>query len=297
MRTILHESPDIIHTHTAKAGFLGRLAAMLTRSNAKRIHTFHGHVLYGYFSRSVSFLYGLVERFMAHFTDVIVSVGDQAQNDLEKWRIGTSSKRIVIYPGIPIGKKRDKYMARSELGIDLSKLTFAFIGRLTSIKRIDRIIEIARMCKLNSLDVQFIVAGDGSEYSKLKKSVDVERLSIHLLGWRSDVERILSAADALLLTSDNEGTPIASIQASLLGVPTISTKVGSVSDIVIDGESGILTSTLIEDIFQAILYVYNKPEVLSELGAKARTFANNKFSVERFLSDYQNLYLSVLNQR
>jgi glycosyltransferase involved in cell wall biosynthesis len=153
------------------------------------------------------------------------------------------------------------------------------------------------MCKLNSLDIQFIVAGDGSEYSKLKKSVEAERLSIHLLGWRSDVERILSAADALLLTSDNEGTPIASIQASLIGVPTISTNVGSVSDIVIDGESGILTSTSIEDIFQAILNVYNKPEVLLELGAAARNLASNKFSVERFLSDYQNLYFSVLNQR
>lgn len=295
MRAIRSERPDIIHTHTAKAGLSGRIAAILILSKAKRVHTFHGHVLTGYFSPAVSRGYGLLERLLARHTDVIISVGEQVQNDLAEWGIGSLRKRTVIYPGVPIGAKLDRSKAESELGLGKCRLTLAFIGRLTPIKRIDRISELAGLCKKNSLDVQFIVAGEGSEFSSVQKLIDKEKLPIQLLGWRSDIERVLSAADGLLLTSDNEGTPIASIQASLLGVPTISTNVGSLSDIVINGKTGILTSTSVEDLYQEILKVYDDPKVLPELGSAARIFAQQKFSVERFLQEYENLYLSLLD--
>jgi glycosyltransferase involved in cell wall biosynthesis len=295
MRAIRSEKPDIIHTHTAKAGFLGRLAAILTLNNAKRVHTFHGHVLTGYFSPLVSRIYGQVERFFARHTDVIISVGDQVRNELQKWKIGSTNKHRVIYPGIPIGEKIEKSQARSDLGISQTHLTFAFIGRITPIKRVDRIIEVARLCKKNELDIQFILAGEGSDFSYFKNIVEKESLPIIFLGWRSDVERILSAADALILTSDNEGTPIASIQGSLLGVPTIATNVGSLSDIVISGKTGILTSTSAEDIYQAIVKIYERPEVLAQMGKEAEIYAHEKFSVARFLKEYEDLYCSLVS--
>jgi len=295
MRAIRSEKPDIIHTHTAKAGFLGRMAAILTLNKAKRVHTFHGHVLTGYFSPLVSQIYGQVERFLARHTDVIISVGDQVRNELEKWKIGSTNKHRVIYPGIPIGERIERSQARSDLGISQTRLTLAFIGRITPIKRVDRIIEVARLCKKNELDIQFILAGEGSEFSYFKNIVEKENLPIKLLGWRSDVERVLSAVDALILTSDNEGTPIASIQGSLLGVPTIATNVGSLSDIVINGKTGILTSTSVDDIYQAIVRIYERPEVLAQMGKEAEMYAHEKFSVARFLKEYEDLYCSLVS--
>ena len=294
MRAIRSEKPDIIHTHTAHAGFLGRMAAILTLNTAKRVHTFHGHVLTGYFSPLVSRLYGLVERFLARHTDVIISVGDEVRNELQKWKIGSTNKHRVIYPGIAIGKKIDKSQAAKDLGISGSRLTFAFIGRITPIKRVDRIIDVARLCKNNELDIQFILAGEGPKFSHFKNIAEKETLPIKFLGWRSDVERILSVADALILSSDNEGTPIASIQGSLLGVPTLATNVGSISDIVVDGKTGILTSTSVADIYQAIVNVHERPEILTQMGKESQIFAQEKFSVERFLIEYETLYRSLV---
>jgi glycosyltransferase involved in cell wall biosynthesis len=114
------------------------------------------------------------------------------------------------------------------------------------------------------------------------------------LGWRFDVEKILSASDVLILTSDNEGTPIASIQASLLGIPTLATNVGSLQDVVIDGKTGLLTSNNVDDIFSALERLYVEQDLANKLGRGAKNFAEKEFSLKRFLDDYRQLYLSLV---
>ena len=294
VREIKRFNPDIIHTHTAKAGLLGRVAAMISGSHAKRVHTFHGHVLHGYFNPFISSLYALVERVLARYTDIIISVGPEVQADLLEYRIGKETKHRVIIPGIQVSERITKEDALKQLDLRSKKLTISFIGRFTSIKRLDRIVEVARLCKRERLDVQFLLAGEGSELEKIRDAAGLENLPMVFLGWRSDVERILSASDVLILTSDNEGTPIASIQASLLGVPTLATKVGSLQDVVIDGETGILTSTDVEDIFSALKRLYADENLVDQLGHQAKNFAEKEFSLNRFLSDYQKLYFSLL---
>jgi len=286
--------PDVIHTHTAKAGFLGRLAAMLSRSPAKRVHTFHGHVLYGYFSPFFSSSYALIERFLARHTDLIISVGPEVKVDLLKFRIGIPEKHKVIFPGISVGPRIPQDEARRELGLSPKKFTLVFIGRFTAIKRIDRIVELARLSKQNRLDVQFLCAGEGPELEKFRDIAGLENLPMVFLGWRSDIERILSASDALLLTSDNEGTPIASIQASLLGIPTMATNVGSLPDIVIGEQTGLLTALTVDDLFAALMRLYDDRQLLEDLGVQAKVFAQREFSLNRFLDDYQKLYLSLI---
>lgn len=293
IREMRRFKPDVIHTHTAKAGLLGRLAAIISRSKAKRVHTFHGHVLYGYFNPFINSLYATVERVLAHYTDVIISVGPEVRDDLIKYRIGKPTKHRVIFPGIKVSERLPKSQALKELNLPNKKLTLAFIGRFTAIKRIDRIVELARMCKHEGLDVQFVLAGEGPELEKVRETAELENLPMSFLGWRSDVERILSASDALILTSDNEGTPISSIQASLIGVPTISTKVGSMQDVVIHGKTGLLTSANSKDIFRAIYRLHSDKDVVVKYGNAARKFAEQKFSKEIFLKEHRALYKNI----
>ena len=293
IREIRSFNPAIIHTHTAKAGLLGRVAAMLSRSDAKRVHTFHGHVLYGYFNPTISRLYAALERFLARHTDIIISVGPEVQADLIKYHIGAREKHRVVVPGIQVGNRISKVEARNQLNLQNKKLTLAFIGRFTPIKRIDRIVELARICKQERLEVQFLMAGEGLELEKIRDTAGLENLPMVFLGWRSDIERILSASDALLLTSDNEGTPIASIQASLLGIPTIATNVGSLKDIVIDGTTGLLTSTNVDELFTLLKRLYFEEDLGERLGREAKKFADEEFSLKRFLRDYQELYTSL----
>lgn len=294
VREIKRFNPDVIHTHTAKAGLLGRIAAMISGSQANRVHTFHGHVLHGYFNPFISSLYAVAERILARYTDIIISVGPEVKADLFEYRIGKETKHRVIIPGIQVGERITKEDALEQLNLRGKKLTISFIGRFTPIKRLDRIVEVARLCKREGLDVQFLLAGEGSELEKIRDAAGLENLPMVFLGWRSDVERILSASDVLILTSDNEGTPIASIQASLLGVPTLATKVGSLRDVVIDGETGILTSTDVEDIFSALKRLYADENLVDQLGRQAKNFAEKQFSLNRFLYDYQKLYFSLV---
>ena len=293
IREIKVFQPQIIHTHTAKAGLLGRLAAMLSGSRAQRIHTFHGHVLYGYFNPVVNMAYTRLERFLARHTDVIISVGPEVQADLLKSGIGKREKHRVIFPGIEVGERLPKSQAQRELGLGSHKLTVGFIGRFTHIKRIDRILELARNCLRDNVDINFVMAGEGPDYAQFRAEAEQERLPMTFLGWRADVERILSASDLLILTSDNEGTPIASIQASLLGVPTLATDVGSVHDIVIAGETGLLTPPTVGALYSVLIKLYENTERLEDLGSKAKIFAEREFSLTRFLEEYSELYRAL----
>ena len=272
--------PDIVHTHTAKAGTLGRGAAILTRSSAKRVHTFHGHLLHGYFSEAQTRKVIRVEQALARRSDRLIAVGDQVKNDLLAVGIGREDQYRVVPPGIALKPLPTQPQARFELGLPPDAQIVSFIGRLTPIKRIDRLIEVMQQTAATNPRIHFVIAGEGSEYPELTQAIHEFQLPATALGWRDDVEHILAASDAMVLTSDNEGTPVSLIQAGLAGVPVVATDVGSVKDVVRDGDSGILTDTESSAITAALTTLLSD----EQLRASMRRFALHDYQ-ERFGSD------------
>jgi glycosyltransferase involved in cell wall biosynthesis len=284
--------PDFIHTHTAKAGLLARLAAILTFSNAKLVHTYHGHLLHGYFSPLKTKFVIMIERFLARRSKNLVSVGAQVRDDLIAAGIGTPAQYVVIPPGISLGPIPDRTTSRDSLGISQDATTITFLGRITSIKRPDRFAQVALQVAANNPKVHFLIVGSGDLADSLRAQLSKINTQVTFLGWRSDVENILSATDILLLTSDNEGTPISAIQAGMTGIPTVSTNVGSVSEVIENGDSGVLTSLDVSEIVNAVQSLISDPALRSRLGESAKADMNARYGVARLVNDYQKLYLA-----
>jgi len=286
--------PDIIHTHTAKAGVVGRLAALTSRQKAHLVHTFHGHLLNGYFSPAKTRVVIEVERRLAKRTQALVSVGEKVRDDLLKAGIGTPDKYRVIPPGLVLPTPPSQADARAALGLTGDAFTVAFIGRITDIKRPDRFLDVVRSIQQQTPDVNFIVAGAGNLEPEMRERVMRENLPVTLLGWRTDVETVLAASDALILTSDNEGTPLSLIQAGMAGLPVVSTNVGSVREIVIGGETGLLCSLDVDELSASLLKLINNPGQARAMGAKGKAFTDANFGVSRFVREHENLYVSLL---
>ena len=286
-------NPHIIHTHTAKAGSLGRVAASLTRSRAKRVHTFHGHLLHGYFSPSATKRVIRVERALAERTTKLIAVGEQVKTDLLREGIGRPDQYKVISPGLKLGHIPGKEEARADLGLDPREPVVCFVGRLTAIKRIDRLIEVISLASQSVPDLKFVIAGEGTEFDALVKARDAG-LPILALGWRSDVERIMAASDLMLLTSDNEGTPVSLIQAGLAGLPVVSTNVGSVADVVLDGRSGLLTSSEVDALTSAVVRLLNDSGMRERFGRFARQNYNERFGQEVLVDSHLEIYRDLM---
>ena len=225
-REIKAFNPDIIHTHTAKAGFLGRIASLLTFKRQIRVHTFHGHLLHGYFGEFKTSLVILAERFLARFTDNLVAVGSQVRDELLAVKIGSLDKYEVIGPGLEVRKLPELVSSLKSFGLLEDKFIVTWIGKAVPVKAPHRILEIATECELRGLRVQFVIVGEGPLLSDLKSLAKEKNLPITFLGWQSDIEKILSFSDLVILTSENEGTPVALIQAQMAGVPVLTTDVG-----------------------------------------------------------------------
>jgi len=151
--------PDVIHTHTAKAGVLGRLASLLAGRGAVRVHTFHGHLLHGYFNLVITKSVILIEKFFAARTSVLIAIGSKVKDDLIAAGIGRADKYRVFFPGLPAPKSYSKVGAQQAIGISSEILYCTFVGRLTQIKRPDRLLDVAAECKKRGVDLRFLVAG------------------------------------------------------------------------------------------------------------------------------------------
>jgi len=276
---IKSHDPDVINTHTAKAGVLGRLANFSLRKKRKPlVHTLHGHLLHGYFPKSLVRLVVIIERVLASFTDLMIFAGRNVQTDCLTVGIGTLDKSVVIYPGVSVANLSKN--SASTPGSD--RLRIGWLGRVTRIKRPDRALEIAR--KLPNLD--FYIGGEGD---LLKTCKDSAPKNIFFLGW-SKPEEFWSEMDICLLTSDNEALPISIIEAQLNGLPTVATNVGSTSEVVIDGESGYLTSVEIDDMVAKLTILSGDSSLRKEMGKKAKARAQNVFSPKRQRDDHISAY-------
>jgi len=289
--------PHIIHTHTAKAGFLGRIASILSLQASIRVHTFHGHLLNGYFGVFKRRLIIIAEKVLAIFTDELLAVGDKVRQDLLATGIGNSKKFDLMPPGLEIGDLPKKSESQESFGLSTTSLQCALIGRVTQIKRPDRFLDVVSEMKNRGVAIGFFIAGDGELLETCRERIAGEDLPVKILGWQRDIEKVLAAADVVVLTSDNEGTPLSLIQAGMAGLPVVTTRVGSVPEVVLDGITGIVTSLEVQEIAHALEKLANSNELRAKMGTAAQKFTLANFGVERLVHDHEELYKRLLANR
>ena len=294
IKVIRKYKPDVIHTHTAKAGVLGRLAAVIARPLAKRVHTFHGHLLHGYFSKPITGVVILVEKVLAMISSRLIAIGNVVKQDLVKAGIGRLDKYEVIFPGLQPLEIVEKKFARSALDLDPSRIYIGFVGRLTQIKRPDRLVDIARFLKKKHPKVSLLIAGEGELFESTKGIAQSEGLPMVFLGWRNDINVVLSACDLAVLSSDNEGIPLTLIQAAQAGLPIVSTNVGSVSDIVVDGVNGLLTDVSSEALIEGISVLLEDLELGKKFGLAGAQRAEELFSSKAMVAKHEALYSQIV---
>ena len=297
IKLIREFKPDIVHTHTAKAGVVGRIASILSGHHSARIHTFHGHLLHGYFGNFKTQLIILLERSLALFTSKIFAVGSKVRDDLVQAKIAKSSKFVVMPPGLELRNIPSREDALRALGLDQADMYCSFIGRITQIKRPDRFLEAVEESKKRNLNLNFIVAGAGDLLEQTIASAQAKNLQIEFLGWQEDIELILAASDIVILTSDNEGMPLSLIQAGMAGKPVVSTNVGSVSEIVEDGSSGFITDFNPTHLTDSLEKLRNDPNLAKAMGQTAKEITTSKFSVMRLVNDHQNIYKNLADKK
>ena len=273
-REIKKFRPDIVNTHTSKAGVLGRIAAKSIRPTPKVIHTYHGHVLTGYFNSIMNRSIGIIERLLSNLTDMNFVSGTQVSQDLIDEKILTRESVFQVWPGVPVFELDNRKQSRKKLGIKEDAFVVASLGRKVPIKRLDRVLEIAAQLP----GVIFLIAGDGKMLSSNQQGsiLSLENNNVIEIGFSSP-SFIWAIADVCLLTSDNEAIPITPIEASISGKPVVVMDAGSSRETLIHGETGFLCEKNISDAITAIRKLENSPKLRKKMGSNGRIWASNHF--------------------
>jgi glycosyltransferase involved in cell wall biosynthesis len=286
-------SPDIVHTHTSKAGLLGRIAAQFAAPKSKVIHTFHGHLLHGYFPETATRFVALSEKALAKISDILISMGNEVKANLLDAGIGNPRQIQVAFPGVRENKPNSNNLEAARFKLQHKQdVIFTFVGRLSPIKRCDRIIETAIQIRNDVPHACFLIIGDGD----LRQSLETQAIGqpITFLGWESHTEDWLAISDVAILLSDNEAVPLAMIEAGLAGLPVIATNVGSMSDVVENGINGFLVDPIIDEISSKVKALSQSPELRKNLGDKGKELAQQRFSVEAMVKRHQEIYSQAI---
>ena len=297
IREIRSFKPHVIHTHTAKAGFLGRIASIVSFHPSIRVHTFHGHLLNGYFGSFKRFLVVLAEKILAMFSHQLLAVGDKVRQDLLAAGVGRIEKFSLMPPGLQIIDLPNKAASQDFYGLSSQKLACAFIGRVTKIKRPDRFLDVVSEIESRGLNIEFFIAGDGELLENCRARISAGDLPVKVLGWQSNIEKVLTVADIVVLTSDNEGTPLSLIQAGMAGLPVVSTRIGSVPEVVLDGVTGIITSLDVQEIADALEKLSKSADLRARMGTAAQEFTMANFGINRLVHDHEELYKRLVANR
>lgn len=304
-RWLRRERPDILHTHTAKAGALGRLAAFA--SGTPCVHTYHGNVFEGYFSRKKTAAYLFIERLLARGTKRIIAVSPRQRDDLaDRFRVAPAARISTVRLGFDLSAFLTVAHRRFAEKNGCHPLVVGWVGRLTAVKDPLLFPKVAALCTGVS---SFLMAGDG----ELRAQVEAEKRRLdlgdhlRLIGWQRDMVSIYGLVDILLLTSINEGTPVAAIEAMAAGCPTVLPDVGGVADLM-SGiperrsgycifDNGILVARRTPETFaEALNWLASNPRRRERMGQVASAFAEQNFSKERLVNEIEEVYSSVLGQ-
>lgn len=304
VRIIFAERPDVVHTHTAKAGTLGRIAAFLfnaTRSRRRRclvVHTFHGHVLSGYFGAAGNVAVRFVERALARVTDCIITISPRQREEIvTRFRIAPAGRVTVVRLGLDL----DELLAlppaacgglRDALDLRRDDIVFGYVGRLVPIKDVATLLDAFAAAHARMPSARLVVAGDGPLRAALGEQVAALGLghAVRFAGWRTDLAALYATFDAVALSSRNEGTPVAIIEAMAAGRPVVATAVGGVPDVVADGETGILVPPSNADrLADALVALAESGDVRRRLGSAGRQ-AVVQYRSGRLVGDILDVY-------
>jgi glycosyltransferase involved in cell wall biosynthesis len=295
--------PHIVHTHTAKAGFIGRLAARLARVPVV-VHTFHGHVLHGYYSPLKTQLLRRMERGLARFTDRIIAVSEHVKRDLVTYQVAAADKIQVISLGLELDpfleSASHRGAFRRELQLNGAERLVGIVGRIFPIKNHQLFLEAAALVARRDSAARFVIVGDGILRPELERQAQEAGITDRVIftGWRRDLPGIYADLDVLAVTSNNEGTPVSAIEAMAAGCPVVATNVGGLPDLIREGETGYLVpSGDAPAVATAVLRVLHQPEVARYMGATARKVARERFSAQRLITDMERLYLELLRRK
>jgi glycosyltransferase involved in cell wall biosynthesis len=294
--------PTIVHTHMAKAGTLGRGAAR--RAGVPiLVHTFHGHVLEGYFPRVVNSLFASIERTLARRSDALVAVSEAVRDELLQLGIGRPEQWHVIPVGLELDELLDRTppadQARGALGLPANGPVVGIVGRLVPIKDHDTFLESARRVVKDRPDVTFVIAGDGELRAELESRARAalgER--VRFVGWVEDLPLLYASLDVVVLTSRNEGTPVALVEAGAAARPVVATRVGGVPEVVRDRHTGLLAPAGDAEALAAhVLSLLAAPERARALGTQGRAWVRDRFAATRLAAEVAALYDALLTQR
>jgi glycosyltransferase involved in cell wall biosynthesis len=295
MKVLRRLNPDIVHTHTSKAGLIGRIAAKIAIPHVKIVHTFHGHLLQGYFSKVATKALIFTERTLARICQVLISMGNEVKRNLLDVRVGKEDQYVIAFPGVKLNQPNLQNVRVIKFKEDCKgQVIFTFVGRLSPIKRCDKILELARTTELTQQKIHFLVIGDG----ELREELEIQSagLPVTFVGWQSNIEDWLAASDAAILLSDNEAVPLAMIEAGYAGLPVIATNVGSMADVVIDGVNGYLVEANLNDIFEKTILIAKNPSLRHQMGSNGRNLAIEHFSVNAMIAKHEEIYSQLMGR-
>ena len=302
VRLIRRFRPHVIHTHTAKAGMLGRLAALLAgRPRPVLVHTYHGHVLEGYFGRSKSALFRFIERQLAQRTDALLGVSQATVDDLVRLGVADSPRFKVMPLGLDLGRfeglsgqLRDS--TRERLCIERDDILCTFVGRIVPIKRVDLLLEAIAIARRSDDRIRLMVVGDGKDRSSLERRAASLGISDEVLfvGYQSELAPLWAASDIAVLSSLNEGTPVSLIEAGASGVPAVATDVGGVRETLGTEGSILVASEDVEALARGISDFASDGERRHRAGLAARTHSTTHFGIAELIARIDALYTGLL---
>ena len=316
IRKIIREyKPNIVHTHASKSGALGRLAAILSGVPII-VHTFHGHVFHSYFGKLKTYLYLLIERFLASKSSAIIAISNLQKDELvNNFKICSSKKMHVIPLGFDLERFQvDRYenrnSFRTEFALEDDCIAIGIVGRLTAIKNQELFLrsvkEVTKNCK--KLLKVFLI-GDGEDKEKLKNLCEdlnmpfsksysqKEEILVYFTSWRQDMERVYAGLDIVALSSLNEGTPVTLIEAQAANKPIVATDVGGIRDIVIENKTGLLSkSGDLKGLANNLRKLIDDDNLRDQLGRSGYDNVIRSFSYKRLVSDVKSLYTELLKK-
>jgi glycosyltransferase involved in cell wall biosynthesis len=301
-RLIRRLRPDVVHTHTAKAGAVGRAAALLAGTRRPVVvHTFHGHVLRGYFGSGGTLVFRAIETILAHASDRLIAVSPEVRDELVALHVAPAAKFSVVRLGIELEPRvhfdGDPAEVRRRHGIRAEKFIVGWFGRMTAVKRTDDLLTMLAGVRERGVDALLVLVGDGDDRERLEQRAHDLGLarSCLFLGYQEDVAPWYAICDAVVLTSASEGTPVTIIEALAAGRPVVATRVGGVPDVVDEGETGFLvrphdTHALAE----RLEILARDPERRRAMGQLGRERTLQRYAVERLVDDVDALYRELL---
>ena len=317
LKNIIREfKPDIVHTHAAKSGALGRLAAK-NCGVPVLLHTFHGHVFHSYFNSLKTKFFLKTERYLAGFSDAIIAISEVQKKELSiDFKIAPPDKFRIIPLGLDLynfitDQEIKRVIFRKEFGLDDETIAIGVIGRLVPVKNHVLFLKgIKKLLDSCPQKIKAFIIGDGETRDALEKmasALDInftkhtDAIHLHPLiftSWRTDVDMVYAGLDIVALTSLNEGTPVSLIEAQAAGKPIVSTRVGGIADVVLENKTALLSDIRDEDKFcENLQQLVSNPELRNIFKDAGKQHVLNKYDYKRLVDDMSKLYIELLAKK